>query len=103
MALILQKEWKGCTFEYWCITQKKWDKITNSTSVILSCFKDEATRREDLKNSILELNRNFLFQGDLTAEEIYPLIKTYVTSIIPSTVLEDITQVCEFQNAIDSI
>ena len=77
MGLKLQTEYKGYTAEYWCITEKKWNKLGNSTQIELSCFKDKETRDLDLRSSFRELRKRLSFTGNLTLDECYAQIKEY--------------------------
>ena len=76
MALKLAKEFKGYTAEYWCITKRVWNKLSNRTDVELSAYKDQATREADVQNFVRDLNQRFHFDGDKSLAECYTLIKT---------------------------
>jgi hypothetical protein len=93
MALKKQKQYKGLTTEYNAIIATGYLKTTNKTSVSLGAYVSKEARDLDVNNFILELTESFIFDGELTREEIYPLIKQskpkIVTPMIPAVLDEE--------------
>lgn len=94
MALKLTQDFKGISVNYWKITQVIEDYRLNSTKVILSLYKDKATRTANIGNILQQ--REFIFDGiesdravlygkikEPINEEIYnPIDNVYVTQQI---------------------
>lgn len=74
MALIKTVNFKGYEPCYWAITTIQDNKIDNKTKVILSLYKDKATRIALPTATITTLE--FLVDGvDMKREELYPILK----------------------------
>lgn len=73
MALQKTIKYKGYDLNYLVITQLTYDKQYNRTTVVLSGFKDEETRKLNI-NNVLGYTKNFTFEGFLTIEEAYDKI-----------------------------
>lgn len=82
MALKLSKTVKGIECEYWAITEVLAEKVSQTTRVQISVFKDRASREASISNS---LESKFLsFPGYITdLSELYGKVKApvYVTEI----------------------
>ncbi|MCX6265879.1 MAG: hypothetical protein NTW16_00775 [Bacteroidetes bacterium] len=75
MGLIKSINFKGFLPEYWNITSISDNKATDKTTVIVSLYKDLATRAADPLATIATLE--YILPGcDLTRADIYPVIKT---------------------------
>ena len=75
MAYIKTKPFKGYSAKYWNITTVQDNKANGTTTVILSLFKDRATRNAD-PSATLETYYYTLPGIDIKRAEIYPLLKT---------------------------
>lgn len=74
MGFIKPTTYKGFSPRYWSITSLRDDKLTNTTEVTVSLFKDRATRMAEPSATITTLV--FTLPGiDLRRAEIYPLLK----------------------------
>lgn len=74
MALKKQTEFKGVIAEYWAITEKKWEKASNSTSWTISLYVDKHTRDMSVANILRTLS--YHSSGDLSISQCYTESKT---------------------------
>lgn len=74
MAILKQKTNRGIVAEYHAIIATGYLKSTNTTSVSLGAYVSKEVRQEDVNNYIPEMTESFSFDGELTRDEIYPLI-----------------------------
>lgn len=75
MAFIKNHEFKGYTPKYWHISSVSDNKADNTTRVIMSLFKDKATRISNPTAIISTME--FQIEGvDFKRNQIYPIVKT---------------------------
>lgn len=85
MALIKNQNYRGFTLNYWIITTLGYNKKDNVTFGILSPYKDQLTREQDIKSDFPELQFAFKFNGNLTSAQCYKLITQSVTNKVLKT------------------
>ena len=86
MALKKLTNFKGITAEYWKINNVIFDAHNNKTRAILALYVSKEAREQSVDN-FLE-RRVFEFDGELSRQEIYPLIKQSNLVLVTPEILE---------------
>jgi hypothetical protein len=75
MALLLEKNYKGITANYWKIIDVHFDCLSNLTNATMGLYKDQEAREADPINNILETTAVQYDGVDFTRADLYPKVK----------------------------